>query len=295
MIGGRIKNLVRNLNYLMKHSLWDQREEDIVYLTSKILDDGIYEYDLSIPDYARVEILDKEQSIRKIVSENKSFVRINDGEVRLMCGISQPFQKYEKTLVNQLIALLKQPREDVLVGINRGYYLPYYKAQAGDFMRRNAYDFRKFLDKYIDYNVEYLDGACTFYKWGDQSAETALFWNCWREAFRDKRIVIVCGEHILDSLQYDIFELAVSKRFIYGPRKHAWDKHEELIDRIKREVDKDEYLIFILGMAGKAMIPEVTDLGYIAWDVGHLAKSYDAYRNDMPNTKENIERFYSPD
>ena len=43
---GRIKNLIRNINYLTKHSLWDQREEDIVYLTDKILDDGFYEYEL---------------------------------------------------------------------------------------------------------------------------------------------------------------------------------------------------------------------------------------------------------
>ena len=43
---GKIKNLLRNLNYLSKNSLWDQREKDIVYLTNKILDDVQYEYDL---------------------------------------------------------------------------------------------------------------------------------------------------------------------------------------------------------------------------------------------------------
>ena len=35
---------MRNINYLTKHSLWDQREEDIVYLANKILDDVQYEY-----------------------------------------------------------------------------------------------------------------------------------------------------------------------------------------------------------------------------------------------------------
>ena len=43
------------------------------------------------------------------------------------------------------------------------------------------------------------------------------------------------------------------------------------------------------------MIPEVTDMGYCAWDIGHLAKSYNAYMNNMQPTKENIKNFYAPD
>lgn len=48
-------------------------------------------------------------------------------------------------------------------------------------------------------------------------------------------------------------------------------------------------------MAGKAMIPEVADLGYVAWDVGHLAKSYNAFMTNMQVTPENIANFYAPD
>ena len=54
-------------------------------------------------------------------------------------------------------------------------------------------------------------------------------------------------------------------------------------------------LVFILGMAGKAMIPETTSLGYVSWDIGHLAKGYDAYMRNVKPTQEFINDFFAPD
>lgn len=99
---GRIRNLLRNINYLSKHSLWEQREEDIVYLSNKILDDGIYEYGLQLQDYNYLNVLKQRESIELIIQSGKSFVRFNDGEINLMKGKDQPFQKYDKELVKIL-------------------------------------------------------------------------------------------------------------------------------------------------------------------------------------------------
>lgn len=297
MILKRLKNLIRNINYLSKHSLYDRREEDIVYLTQKILDDMLYEYDIASDKKSKLRILDKNNSVEQIVSSNKSFVRFGDGEINLLMGISQPFQKYEKEIGDRLFSLLKNPREDIYVCLNREYYLPNLCKNEVDreYLIRNAFDFRCFFEKNCNPENTYLDATCTFYYWDDFGEEADAFWSKWKEAFRDKKLVIVCGEGILDKLEYDVFEYAASKRFIYGPRRNAWDKHDELIASIREEADFDEYIIFIFGMAGKAMIPEVTDMGYIAWDIGHLAKSYNAYMTRMPGTKENIADFFAPD
>ena len=67
----------------------------------------------------------------------------------------------------------------------------------------------------------------------------------------------------LDKLEYDVFEYADSKTFIYGPRSHAWDEHHSIVEQIK-QVKKNSLIVFILGMAGKAIIPEVADMGYVA-------------------------------
>lgn len=292
---GRIKNFIRNLNYLSKHSLWDQREEDIVYLTNKILDDGIYEYGIRPEGYKFLNILDTWKSIEYIAETNKSFVRFNDGEVRLMRGMDQPFQAYDKELVSRLYKILSDPDPNVVAGINKNYYIPLYNVVHNDYDRRNAYDLRWFFLENCDANAVYLDGTLTFWNFGEHSEESEKFWKAWKEMFRGKRIAIICGRGILDKLDYDVFELSDRREYIYGPSRHAWIEYERIMSDIVKNVSKDTLLIFILGMAGKAMIPEMSALGYVAWDIGHLAKSYDAYMKNTEYTEENVADFYAPD
>lgn len=291
----RIKNFLRNINYLTKHSLWDDNEKQIVYLTNKILDDGLYEYGLKLPYNLKLQILDARQSLELLKKENKSFVRTSDGEVKLMSGMDQPFQKYEKEIADRLIQLLEEPRTDIYVGINRNYFIPLIPKGNPYYYRRNAYDFRNFYMKHCAFQAIYIDATFTSYNCNSDQEEIEYHYNCWREMFKEKDIVVVCGQGILDKLEYDIFELARTKKYIYGPSRHAWDQHDELINKIKAEISKDQLLVFILGMAGKAMIPELTDMGYVCWDVGHLAKYYNAYMTGMVWSEENRNKFYAPD
>lgn len=294
---GRIKTLLRNINYLMKCSLWDQREEDIVYLTNKILDDGVFEYNLDLPEYKKLKILSKEKSLDFVIDSEKSFVRMGDGEIKLMLGQNQPFQKYDPVLADKLKKLLENNREDLLIGINKYYFMPRFHAKKGDYMRRNAYDFREFFFEYCNFDSVYLDGAFTYSNVLGYSAdeETSEFWNKWKAAFKKKNLVIVCGEKIVEDMKYNIFEEAETIKYIYGPRKNAWDKHDEILEKIKKE-NKEQLFVFILGMAGKVMASEISDMGYVAWDIGHLAKGYNVYKMGMNDLyKDNIINFYSPD
>lgn len=294
----RIKNFIRNINYLTKHSLWDQREEDIAFLTDKILDDGIYEYGIVPPGRKSLSILTAEESLDLIGEHPKSFVRINDGEVKIIMGMDQPFQRYEKEIADRLIEMLENPRDDLYVGINKSYFEPMENdvASKRNFNRRFAYEYRRVYYRYASDKTRYIDSDVTLFKIGtDKRNEQRAFFEQWINLFKGKEIVVICGEGILDKLHYDIFELASKKKFIYGPKKHAWEQHSYLIERIKNEVGKDQILIFILGMAGKAMIPELTDMGYMCWDIGHLAKYYDSYMSNAQWTQEYTANFYAPD
>lgn len=291
---GRIKNIIRNINYLSKHSLYDQREKDIVYLTNKILDDGIYEYNLEFDNYKKLKILDKKESIDLITTSGKSFVRFGDGEINLILGNDHSFQKYDKQLASDLLDMLKSKNDNIHVGINKGYYKPCFRAGDYEYMRRYGFDFRRFFDSYCDESNIYFDSSSTLCGF-EKNYCNDMLWEKWVESFSNKEIVIICGNHILDKLSFDVFQKAKSKEFIYGPKINAWDKHKEIISRISKEVSKDKLLVFILGMAGKAMIPEVTQMGYVAWDVGHLAKGYDAYMKENIISKEDIHNFFEPD
>lgn len=291
----RFMILLKNINYLTKHVLWNQREEDIVYLSNKIIDDIIYEYNIRPEGYHFFDIMNVWDSIDYISSNNKSFVRFGDGEINLMKGMSQPFQEFDKELVERLYRTLAQNDDNLAVGINRDYYVPLFCEQGRDYNRRHAYDFRCFFSKYCNKDRTYLDGSFTFWNFGEHSKESELFWNKWKNMFRGKKIAIVSGTGVLDKLEHDVFELCSEKIYIYGPNKHAWREHDRIIAEIKDTVGKDYILVFILGMAGKAMIPETTQMGYISWDIGHLAKSYDAYMKNVEYTQENIANFYAPD
>ena len=238
---GRIKNILRNINYLSKHSLWDQREEDIVYLSSKILDDVMFEYDLEKSGSKKPVILDSLESIDLIFSSGKSFVRTGDGECKIIMGMDQPFQKYSEELANGLIKILKAYNDALLVGINRNYYIPETNDEYSTFYRRNAYDYRQLYKKYLDEKKTYIDATCTAYPLGNHNSQIVKEkFKRWKSAFNGRNIVIVCGEGILDKLDFDVFEMAKSKKYIYGPARDAWNKHDELIRQIKNEVKKDE-------------------------------------------------------
>ena len=296
IVADRIKNLVRNINYLTKHSLWDQREEDIVYLTEKILNDGIYEYGISDIEEIIPHILTKEESLDEILRIKQSFVRTGDGECKIMMGIDQPFQKYEKEIDERLRQMLSIPREGLMVGINKSYYLS-LNGKFANYYRRFAYDFRKVYSQFLNPYMVYIDAGFIGYdsRLCGRNPETDLHYQKWCDLFADKDIAVVCGGGILDKLQYDVFYKAKSKKLITGPRINAWDEHEIIIDKIVETVSRDTILVFILGMAGKAMIPELMDYGYTCWDVGHLAKYYNAYMSEMVWSNEARVKFYAPD
>lgn len=289
---GRIKNLLRNINYLSKHSLWEQRESDIVFLTNKILDDGIYEYNLNIEKRSGIKILSVDETIELLEKKPKSFVRLGDGELNLIKGEGQPFQRYNEEVATRLKQLLSVPNENIYVGINRAYYMGF----KDDYHRRWAYTFRKDNEIFCNENITYVDAGVTNGKLSSQdNDEREAAFERWKTLFKEKKILVVCGNKILDKLEYDVFEYAKEKVFLYGPKTNAWDEHERIINTILTEYDKEYLILFILGMGGKAMIPELTEKGYMCWDIGHLAKYYDAYRKGAVWTSSFARNFYSPD
>jgi hypothetical protein len=290
----RIKNFLRNINYLTKHSLWDQREEDIVYLSNKIIDDVAYEYEIARFEIPKLMILDRTQTLDLIESTGKSFIRTGDGEINLMKGSDHSFLKYNKEVADILINALGHPKSNLLVGLNRDYFIPLAPIGDTDYGRRHAYDFRKFYLTHCDLNATYISSVCTSAPHNLSTAEQQAYYDRWRNLFKDKDIVIVCGAGILDKLEYDVFELAKSKEFIYGLKTNAWDVHDELMEKILA-VPKEKLIVFILGQSGKAMIVQLADMGYTCWDVGHLAKYYNAFMTGMEWTAENTAKFYAPD
>ncbi len=289
----RIKNLIRNINYLSKHSLWDQRESDIAYITNKILDDVSYEYGLDYPGEVKIKILSTDATIDLIKTSNKSFIRTGDGEIALMQGKNHPFQNYNEEIVRRLIKAIENPPENLLVGLNRMYFVPLKQYGECLYYRRHAYDFREFYKKHCSKTAVYIDACCTgIGEYLGNHEMICAHYARWRNMFAGKDLMIVCGKGLLDEYEYDIFELAKSKKIVECPRTNAWIEHDSIMEKILSEAPEDKLIVFILGQAGKAMITELVEKGYICWDVGHLAKYYDLIAKGIYEASVN---FYAPD
>lgn len=53
--------------------------------------------------------------------------------------------------------------------------------------------------------------------------------------------------------------------------------------------------MFALGPVSKLLVYDLKELGYLAWDVGHIFKDYDSYMKKTPKNENSIKRFYAPD
>lgn len=56
------------------------------------------------------------------------------------------------------------------------------------------------------------------------------------------------------------------------------------------------YLVgLILGLTATVLAYELSNLGYFAYDIGHLPKDYDAFMKKAARSAEAIAKFYVPD
>lgn len=87
------------------------------------------------------------------------------------------------------------------------------------------------------------------------------------------------------NIKYNVFDNAVAINYVYGPNKGAFEKFEELKNKMF-EVPKDNILIFALGPCGKMLAYEAYKKGYRVLDMGHLIKNYDFYKKSLYMTEK---------
>ena len=194
--------------------------------------------------------------------------------------------------------ILRQKRDDVYVGLNHAYWEPpaRYSERNRKFYRVRGTEYRRFFTEHCDDTAIYLDAACfgAYYRFGD-SFDFETHYQQIKALFARKKVAIVAGEGVFEKLNYNVFEDAVDQIIVHGPRIHAFSEYNSLLEKIGKAVPKDYLVCLILGQTATAMVTDLTDMGYMAWDVGHVAKDYDAYMNKFEKSAKNIAAFWDPD
>ncbi|MDF2802131.1 MAG: hypothetical protein K0S61_2034 [Anaerocolumna sp.] len=256
----------------------------------------LYTITQSLFKLKRINILDSDKTLDLLINEPKSFCRLGDGELTIMQGRSIPFQRYNKKLAQQLKDILEYKVPDMYVGVPYFYFEsmkkmnPYIKK----FIKNECTKYKKQLIDSADMNKTYIDTGFTQTYQTYYDYDFNSYFNKVEELFKDKELIVVCGKNILHNLEYNIFNKAKNVEYIFGPSRNAYKDIGEIINQVKTE-DKGKIVCSILGPASKVLVCELTKLGYIAWDIGHLAKDYDSFRRKAARTEQEIIKFYKPD
>ena len=285
-----LKTLWKNLKILSKYNL-----EDIEYnLEKKIYDNIPYENDVYKDDM--LLILDYWETINLLTNQPKSFCRFGDGEIDIIDGKSIPFQEYDDKLADILGRILKENNNDLYVGINYNYF--HSTTKLNEFNRRfyikNSNKLRDRFLKYCNRDRTYIAAGFNQLYTTHDDFDFDSFYRMVKLLFKDRDLVIFAGESVFKDIQYDVFEMARSKKIFFEKSKNAFDDYDIILKKCLYE-DCDKTLLFILGPCSKALVYELTKQGRIAWDIGHLAKDYDWYMKKRKKNTQSITEFYQQD
>ena len=288
-----------NMNLLMQIPIQEKDVQNAMQILQMVENKYYYELVDSKTPW-KPQILDVSSAIKEVLDTGKSFCRLSDGECQLMMGRSIGFQEYNAELARKLLQILSDEPTNCLVGINRYYW--YFKDDAernkSDHQRRwmalSVPQYRDFFAANCNRNKIYIDSCIGAYM--SQKSDQACMerFNELQSLFVGKNVVIVAGETVFKNLKYDFFSVTAQRELIHAPRVNAYSVFDKIMDKLLT-YPKDTIFALILGPTATVLAYELSAHGYTAYDVGHVAKDYDAFMRKADRSSAATAAFYAPD
>lgn len=243
----------------------------------------------------KLHILNTDKTLTALEQENFSFLRFGDGEIAIINGYGIPFQEANEELGKRLKELLVAQEEGLRIGIP--YYYLHPIKNMNIFVQNFTYALgkqRKFLIANCSKTGTYIDTCLTqvYQTYAEYDFEN--YYARMQMLLEGKDVTVICGEGVLDKLQYKALDVCNSVEYIYGPSMNAFAEYDKLLEKAK-QIDKNRLVLVILGPTAKVLVYDLHKAGYTAWDIGHYLKDYDAYKKQRPRTEAEITQFYKPD
>lgn len=289
-----IKRFAKNVKYLFECSL-KEREATNTYNTLLLVEEMI-EYGEVKPAEEVLKILSIEQTMDLLLDKKTSFCRFGDADIDLMSGNDCLYQKYDPRLADIMINILKKSNDNYLVGINYHYF---HSTKTLNTVNRRFYlmsisKYRKFLLDNCYRDRTYIAAGFNQVYAITTGMDYADYYSKIKRMISKEDIVLVCGDRVFDNIEHNIFDFAHSIEYVTGPSTDAFRVFDDLLEKC-RSYSKEKVLAFILGPTSKALVHILSQEGYIAWDIGHLAKDYDFYMKGSNRDGDNIASFFAAD
>lgn len=226
------------------------------------------------------------ESVQYLLWSNKSLVRFGDGEITLIMGHGEFFQKPNQKLSLKLKEVFVDNLTDIAVGIPDAFNekMPLNKENY-NFWKDNEV-ILQWIISHTDKNRQYLAAHMTSTYMTTRGTNCELLdkiYDTYREIWKDKDIIFVRANHSQKYI-FDIFDNTKSMKIIYVPPRQTWNYYEEIKKEVFKE-DRNKLYILSIGPTSNVLVYDLVKDGRKALNLGHLPKDYDHYKRKFFDPK----------
>ncbi len=242
---------------------------------------------------SNIKILGIEESLKKLAQQKKSICRFGDGELDIIYGKDLGFQKSEPKLAKMLENILKEEQDFCCVGVPDAINnFDNITEESRAFWVKNMIENRDKWIKFLSPNMEYLTANLTrLYIRYEDKTNCGKYFELLKNIWKNRDVVICEGEQTRIGVGNDLLNECKSIKRIICPSENAFEKYDEIIDRLKQE-NKESLFLIALGPTATLLAYELAKNGFQALDVGHFDIEYEWFLRHATK-KEKIENKYT--
>lgn len=228
-----------------------------------------------------IKVMDTMETLDYIQRYRPSVARFGDGEISLMLGVSQVFQKGEPLLQQRLKEIIQTPSDHkLLVCLSDVFHdLDRYVPTAKDWWAGHLDVFQDYYSKLGKRNLTFGNTMMTrpYMDMKDRNLASQIFKRI-KSWWDNCDILIVEGTYTRSGVGNDLYANARSVQRIICPSKNAWSKYQEIEAAIKK-YGTGKVVLVMLGMTATVIAADLADWdGGQVIDSGHLDPEYEWYQ-----------------
>lgn len=229
-------------------------------------------------------ILTVEDTIDSILTTNKSICRFGDGEFMLMNGRNIKFQNYNKKLSEELRKIITKDESNLIIALPDTFlFNEKYTDKTNEYWKREIAKYRIGLYGFLNMKKKYGNAFISrpYMNWRDKKEAYKRFEKLF-SIWQNRALLIVEGEKTRMGVGNDLFKSSKSIRRILIPAENAYEKYEDILDEILRNVD-DELVLISAGPTAKLLVYDLYKHKVQAIDTGHVDIEYEWFLQSVEN------------
>lgn len=225
---------------------------------------------------SQIVVKDTLTTINYILKFKCSVSRFGDGEFRVMNNNGNGFQKPNSALAARLQEVLHTKLENHIVCLPYAFMdAKILTSDARGFWYPFCSHYHSFIVSIVNKDRTYYDTNFTRFYMDIKNKDTVpVIVNLLKKIWHNRHVYIVEGEFTRLGVGNDLFDNALSIHRIIAPAKNAFDKYNQILDVVVKNVPQNGIVLVALGMTATVLCFDLAKMGYQAIDIGHIDVEY---------------------